>query len=169
GRQKIDIRRFAGVKFAAIGSGTAAALESRGIFPDLVPEKYTAAALGRLLSQKLPKGEKALILRAEKGSAELTHILDENGVLYDEIKTYDVVCDENLSAKTIETDYITFASSSGVEAFFENGFKLSQRTKAVCIGEITAETLKKYGVSELAVSKIQNIQGIADVIMSEKA
>ena len=169
GRQKIDIRRFAEVKFAAIGSGTAAALENRGIFPELVPERFTTAALGKLLSEKLAKDEKVLILRAEKGSAELTDILDKNGVVFDEIKTYDVVCDENLSAKTIETDYITFASSSGVEAFFENGFKLSQRTKAVCIGEITAQALKKHGVSELAVSKIQNIQGIAEVIMSEKA
>lgn len=167
-RLQIDIRSFAGVRFAAIGSGTASALKERGIFPELVPEKFTAAALGKLLVQELSKGERALILRAQRGSAELTEALDKGGVLYDEVKTYDVVSDGSKADKIIDTDYITFASSSGVQAFYENGYKKSARTKAVCIGEVTAEALKKYGVSEFLQSKIQNVEGIADVILSEK-
>ncbi|MGN0587450.1 MAG: uroporphyrinogen-III synthase, partial [Oscillospiraceae bacterium] len=40
-------------------------------------------------------------------------------------------------------DFLTFASGSGVRAFFGSGYTVSHRTKIVCIGNITAEELFK--------------------------
>ena len=163
---KIDIRKLVNIKFAVIGMGTASVLEKYGIFAELIPNDFTSEALGKLLVKKVHSDEKLLILRAEKGSLLLTEILDKNNIQYDDIKTYGVQLDYKTEAnKTIDTDFIAFASSSGVDAFYEGGFTISPKTKIVCIGEITAETLIKHGVSGFNISKTKTVEGITDVIL----
>lgn len=49
---KKDIRSFANIKFAVIGSGTAAVLEKYGIFADCIPNVYTTRELGILLAKR---------------------------------------------------------------------------------------------------------------------
>ncbi len=164
----IDIRTLGNIRFAVIGSGTADVLSKRGIFADLIPDVYTSEALGNTLAGAVQKGERVLILRAEKGSAELTDILDRNNILYDDIKTYDVLSSsEELSGNEIAANFITFASASGVNAFFENGGKISENTRIVCIGDITANALVKYGISDFKISKTSNIEGITETILAE--
>lgn len=165
---KIDIRRLSSLRIAVIGSGTADFLEQYGIFPELIPEKYTSAALAEALTQSVSAGENVLILRAERGSPELTEILGGNGIQYNDIKTYDV---ENIIEKrddsVIETDFLTFASPSGVDAFFDSGFTVSAKTKILCIGEITLESLKKRGIKGITASETQTAAGIAETIIQE--
>ena len=165
-RLKTDIRTLSKIKFAVIGSGTVEILEKRGIYPDLIPESYTSSSLGNKLSEAVGKGERVLILRAEQGSKELSDILDDNNIDYDDIKTYDVICDKEKGCE-IDTDFITFASSSGVNAFFESGFKISPKTGIICIGDITAKALKRRGTDDFRISKTSNIQGITEMILSE--
>lgn len=167
-KSKIDVRKFQNIKFAVIGNGTSDVLENHGIFADLVPNVYTSSELGKLLSSAVKPNEKVLILRAKQGSLELTTILDENNISYDDIKTYDLT--SNLNEETnsnIDTDFVTFASASGVNAFFENGFSISSKTKIICIGEITANALKQHNISDYRVSKTSNIEGIIQEILSE--
>lgn len=165
---RIDIRKLCDIKFAVIGSGTADILKKHGIFADLIPEIYTSKALGNQLVNSVSKNEKVLILRAEQGSSDLTRILDENNIIYDDIKTYDVQCKTKSSnSNVIDTDFITFASSSGVNVFFENGYKLSSKTKIISIGEITADALRKHSINDFRISKTSNIKGITDSILQE--
>ena len=165
---RIDLRRLAHLSFAVIGSGTASVLESHGIFADIIPEEYTSATLGRLIVKKSKGSERVLILRAEKGSPELTQILSENNIIFDDIKTYDVKCSKpEQKPDKVDTDFITFASSSGVEAFFENGYSISDRTKIIAIGSITAAALKKHGIGNCIISSQSSIEGIAEVILQE--
>lgn len=164
---KLDIRKLLNIKFAVIGSGTAEVLENYGIFADLVPNDYTSSALGKTLSESVSINEKVLILRAKQGSAELTKILDENKISYNDIKTYDLVSNPNNVSDIVDTDFITFASASGVNVFFENGFDISPKTKIICIGEITANALKKHNISDFRISKISNADGILQEIISE--
>ncbi len=167
-KQKVDLRRLAGLKIAVIGSCTAEALEKSGIFPDLVPKKFTSEELGNALAKTVNSNEKVLILRAEKGSAILTKILDEHSISYNDIKTYDVIRTDETAVNTqVDTDFLTFASSSGVDSFFESGYTFSEKTKVVCIGEITAETLKKHGVTDFSTADIQTSAGMADKILQE--
>lgn len=165
---KVDMRSLAGLKIAVIGKCTAEVLENSGIFPDLVPEKFTSEELGNALVKVVTANEKVLILRAEKGSAVLTKILDEHSILYDDIKTYDVVrADETAGNTHVNTDFLTFASSSGVDSFFESGFNFSEKTRIVCIGEITAKTLKKHGVTNFSTADIQTAGGMINTILQE--
>ena len=162
----IDIRKLCEMKFAAIGSGTAEELEKSGIFADLLPEIFTVQALGERLAETVENHEKVLILRAEKGSPVLTEILDKSGISYDDIRIYDVEPTQSGNSDgEVSADFIAFASSSGVKAFFENGGRISSKTKIVCIGRITADTLKEYGISDCLISEVSSAQGIADVIM----
>ena len=165
---RIDIRKLSSLKFAVIGSGTAEVLAKRGIFADLVPDVYTSYALGNALSKSVLQGERVLVLRAEKGSIELSDILNKNNIDFDDIKTYDVLSGSDThDSIEINTDFLTFASSSGVNAFFENGYKIGEKTKIVCIGEITANALEKHGVNDFRISKTSNIDGITETILTE--
>ncbi len=164
----IDVRALSKIKLAVIGSGTAEVLKRHGIIADLVPEIYTSEALGKMLSCNVRKNQRVLILRAEKGSTELTEILDSNNISYDDIKVYDVFSNvKDFNNKEINTDLITFASSSGVNAFFENGFKISSETKIICIGENTANTLKAHSIDHFIISATSNIDGIIETILGE--
>ena len=164
----IDIRALSKIKLAVIGSGTAEVLKRYGIIADFVAEIYTSATLGQMLSCNVCVKERVLILRAEKGSAELTEILEKNNISYDEIKIYDVVGNaKEFDDKAVNTDFITFASSSGVNAFFESGFTVSPRTKIICIGKITANALGKHDVNNFRISGTSNIDGIIDTVLGE--
>ena len=159
----IDIRTLSGIRFAVIGSGTAEALKSHGIFPDIIPDEYTTQALAKKLVLSADKETHLLILRAEKGSPQLTEILDDNNILYDEIKIYDVVMGDK-SPYQVNTDYVTFASASGVQAFFETGYTVSDNTKIVCIGEVTADMLKRFVGGNYIIAKTSSADGIVDLI-----
>ena len=65
------------MKVAAIGQGTAKALEERGILADLIPEVYDGDSLGEALAAELQGGEKILLPRAEKGNQNLARYFKE--------------------------------------------------------------------------------------------
>jgi uroporphyrinogen III methyltransferase/synthase len=112
-------------------------------------------ALAEELPQKLEKGERVLLLRAQQGSEELNRIWDEKGIAYEDLGIYRIDADtrmvKQLLADSGTLDTITFASSSGVTAFMEElkayekeGGSFSFSGKYVCIGHKTAETLESY-------------------------
>ena len=77
--------RRAEVRIAAIGSGTAAVLEKRGLIPDLVPQVYSAAALGEALAETAAEGSHVTVARAEKGSEELIPPLLSAGLSVEDV------------------------------------------------------------------------------------
>lgn len=161
---RIDIRKLAHMRFAAIGSGTADILSEYGIFADMIPEKYTSAQLGKLLAQSCGSEDNILIPRAEQGSSELTDPLDASGIRYNEIRIYDVCVSQKVKPCRIENDFLVFGSSSGVRDFFDGGFEVSDSTEIICIGEITAAELEKRSGRKCGVSLSQDADGIAEHI-----
>ena len=105
--------------------------------------------------------------RTENGSKELTEILSRNNIIYDDVKTYDIQSESKSEGGIITSDYITFASSSGVNAFFESGYAVSENTKIVCIGEITAKALHKYNIADYKIAKTKDVVGIINTIISD--
>ena len=168
---KFDVRRLAHLQFAVIGTGTAAALEKRGIYASFLPEKYDVESLAKGLCGTAKKDENILILRAEQGSEILTEVFDAEGMTYTDVKIYDILVDEEkrrfANEKAKEMDFITFASGSGVRGFMENGGTIPAGTKAVCIGTSTAKMLKKYGDYEKLTAETFNVDGVVDIILKE--
>ena len=168
---KFDVRRLADFQFAVIGTGTAMALEKRGIYASYLPEKYDVESHAKGICDTVKKDEKILILRAEQGSEILTEVLDDAGMHYTDVKIYDILVDEEkrrfANEKAKEMDFITFASGSGVRGFMENGGTIPAGTKAVCIGSSTARMLKKYGNYAKITADIFNVDGVVEAILQE--
>ena len=75
------------------------------------------------------------------------------------------------AAITKEFDYITFASASGVDAFFEEdsmaALKSLEGLMVVCIGDITAQALEASGRKADLIAKEYSIQGVAKAICQD--
>lgn len=116
----IDVRKLAHLKLAVVGAGTRDALKAEGYIADYVPDEYTTSALARGLANVMNDGEKLLLPRAVQGSETMLDILDQGGVVYEEIPVYDVVGRRMESIQYLkDLDVITFVSASGVRGFLD--------------------------------------------------
>ena len=86
---------------------------------------------------------------------------------FDDVKIYDTVPRAGLPAQKTDTDYIVFGSSFGAESFFEKGCTLGENVKAVCIGEPTAETVKKYTDNYIITAEPHTARGAADAVKKD--
>lgn len=116
----IDVRKLAHLKLAVVGAGTRDALKAEGYIADYVPDEYTTSALAMGLANVMNDGEKLLLPRAVQGSKTMLDILDQGGVVYEEIPVYDVVGRRMESIQYLkDLDVITFVSASGVRGFLD--------------------------------------------------
>ena len=155
-----DIRSLGSVKVAAIGQGTAKALEERGILTDLIPEVYDGDSLGEALAAELQGGEKILLPRAEKGNQNLADILRKKGAEVNDIATYETLYEisplihvgEEIRKRAI--DCVVFTSASTVKGFV-NSTELSDYSSvtAACIGKQTKAEADKYGMKTYMAEK----------------
>jgi uroporphyrinogen III methyltransferase/synthase len=172
---QIDYRRLAHLKFAVLGSGTKQALLQQGFQADLMPEEYNGRSLALELCGAVKEEERLLLPRAEQGFEELADTLRLGNKTFDDIKIYDVGeaggSFRNIKELEERFDYLTFASASGVHAFFgglaaQPGERLL-KTKLVCIGEATRSALKEYGYDKVLVAGEASIKGLADRICED--
>jgi uroporphyrinogen III methyltransferase/synthase len=152
-KMKLDSRHLGGLKIAAIGNQTAEALKNYRLIADYLPTVFDSIHLALGLSTLIKNGEKVLICRASSGSEELCEILKEKGIAFDDIAVYDTVYTNPESAalkRTLETgqvDFVTFTSVSTVEGFVRSVGNMDYSTvTGICIGDKTAEAVKKYGI-----------------------
>jgi uroporphyrinogen III methyltransferase/synthase len=155
-----DIRALHHLKIACVGTETEREVNKRGIKADYRPAEYNGAALARGLAGILTNsaGENLLIPRAKDADADLTRILAEADISFDDVPVYEKIRNiENISIivnKIIENNIntIIFTSSSAVEAVAELYAETSAqgnfgKIKAVCIGEKTAAAARLRGMN----------------------
>jgi uroporphyrinogen III methyltransferase/synthase len=192
-----DARALAGVRVAAIGPGTAAALAERGIVADVLPERFVAEGLVQALAQVPVR--RALVARASEARDVLPEALRARGAEVDVLALYDTVV-EPLPAPVLEqargADYITFTSSSTVRFFMQaagaaageghgratadrqptdqaaklgadRGARLSQHTRIVSIGPVTSEALQAYGLSPHVEASRHDIEGLVEALVED--
>ncbi len=140
---------------AAIGPGTAAALERWGIKVDLMPEPDRYVAEGLLAAfeeQSDPRGQRVLLPRAEGARDVLIEGLTEQGATVDEVTLYVAAPPEDPDAEGLrrlrsgEIDVATFASSSSVRnlvSLLGGEVEPLRRCRIACIGPITARTVEE--------------------------
>ena len=143
-------------KLAAIGPATADAVRAAGLRVDVVPEEYRAEALLQALLDGSPAGGKVLIPRAKVAREVLPEKLREAGMEVVVPPAYETVPSEEGKDELKEklssggVDCVTFTASSTVDsfvgAFGEEAGELVSNTRVACIGPITAETARGYGI-----------------------
>lgn len=151
-----DARILGGVRVAAIGPATAAALRERGIVPDFVPDRYVAESVAEGLLERGVAGRRVLLPRAREAREVLPDVLRKAGALVDVIPVYETVPAavrredvlERLAEGRIHC--VTFGSSSTVENFLSlipaDTLRRYPDVKLAAIGPITAATLGKHGL-----------------------
>jgi uroporphyrinogen III methyltransferase / synthase len=150
---------FGKAKLAAIGPGTAAALEKRGLRADVVATDSKGEGLAAAVLAAMQPGESLLLLRAQAGRDAFPDALARAGHPVDVVAVYEtrpasgpevarVV--EELERETI--DAVTFTSASTVESFValvggeERARRLLSHPLVASIGPITSEALAASGL-----------------------
>ena len=174
--RRIDIRELHGLSIVAIGPGTAAALESRGLRVTAVPEEYRAEGILSVLRARSLRGIGVLIPRAEVARGLLAGELKRRGARVDVVPVYRTVptregIDEVLRAlRAREVDLITFASSSTVAHFARKArrpreARLLRSAPAAVIGPITAEAARRRGFKVAVMPREYTIPALAAAIV----
>ena len=171
----LDARALAGVRVAAIGPGTAAALAEHGIRADIVPERFLAEGLVAALTDVQPPVRRALIARAREGREVLPDALRTQGAEVDVLALYETVAESppaHVLHEALAADYIAFTSASTVRFFAQAAEDpghagLSPDTRIVSIGPITSEALRERGLEPHVEAKNHNLDGLVRVLLAD--
>ena len=172
-----DARSLGRTRLAAIGPATAAALERRGLRPDLVPATHTSAALLEALraQPRKPLAQRRILLaRAAQGAAILSDGLRASGAIVDDVALYDVrtapadpAVVERL--RTGEIDLITFTSPSTVQGLIEQvGPEALDGVEIASIGPTTSDAARANGLTVRIEAAAHTMQGLVEAIVNAR-
>jgi uroporphyrinogen III methyltransferase/synthase len=167
-----DARSLAGATVAAIGPGTADALRSHGVIPDVVPEKFVAEELVVALDQAEVEGKRVLVARAAEARDVLPDALKERNAEVDVVALYRTVAeelDDGTIAAAGDADYVTFTSSSTVKNLLAAlpGGSLPGSPRVVSIGPVTSETAREAGLEVDVEATRHDIDGLIEALVAD--
>lgn len=165
------VRRGGGTTVAAIGPGTARALEEHGIRADVVPERFVAEALVEAMSKVEVEGHRVLVARAAEARDVLPDALRERGAEVDVVALYETVREEPDPAQVEaaqSADYVTFTSSSTVRNLVEAlGDRFPSDARVVSIGPITSEAAREAGLTVDAEAERHDVDGLLAALLAD--
>ncbi|MFL6286809.1 MAG: uroporphyrinogen-III synthase [Actinomycetes bacterium] len=179
----LDARAFAGIKIAAVGEQTAAALVAFGVKPDLLPSGEQSAA-GLLedwpaYDDVFDPINRVFLPRADIATETLVAGLIELGWEVEDVTAYRTVraappaAEIREAIKTGGFDAVLFTSSSTVRNLIGIAGKPHASTVVACIGPQTAKTAEEHGlrVDVLAEKPAIDVlaQGLADFGSMQRA
>ncbi|HLH62082.1 MAG TPA: uroporphyrinogen-III synthase [Ktedonobacteraceae bacterium] len=189
-------RDIGSTRIAAIGPATAAVLSQYGITASIVPGEYIAESIVAALIEeaqqagKSLQGQRILLARAAEARKVLVTGLQQAGALVDEVAAYFTVSaaagdDTGIEVLRLlrnrQLDIITFTSSSTVRNFmqwlkqcepgitneFSDLVKLA-RPKIACIGPITSQTAREFGLDVHIEAQEFTINGLVKAIIQDE-
>ncbi|WP_205022582.1 bifunctional uroporphyrinogen-III C-methyltransferase/uroporphyrinogen-III synthase [Streptomyces sp. HB132] len=170
----LDARAFAGIKVAAVGEQTGAALIDFGVKPDLVPSGEQSAA--GLLEDWPPYDpvfdpiDRVFLPRADIATETLVAGLIELGWEVDDVTAYRTVRASPPPAETREAikgggfDAVLFTSSSTVRNLVGIAGKPHNVTVIACIGPATAKTAEEHGLRVDVLSPEPSVHKLAQAL-----
>jgi uroporphyrinogen-III synthase len=192
--QEYSLTSLEKVHIAAIGPATATTLRKFGARVDLIPSNYIAEAVAnaiveyaRVRGENLA-GKRILLARAAEARNVLIYELQNAGAVVDVVAAYQTLgigkdgSYQQLihrQMKAQELDIITFTSSSTIRNFmhwltdFDESFteeflhhvRVSGRPKIACIGPITSQTAREYGLKVQIEAQEYTIPGLIQAIV----
>jgi uroporphyrinogen III methyltransferase/synthase len=161
-----------GMQVAAIGPATAAALERRGVRPEVVPEEYVAEAVADALTgQAAIAGRRVLLPRAAGARQVLPERLRAAGAEVDEVIAYESRPDPDGIAALKDGlqrgafDMITFTAASTVNHFVEVAGADSGEARVAVIGPITAAAAQAAGLAVDVIAREYTEEGLLQAIV----
>lgn len=192
-----DAQAIGNVRVAAIGPATARALATYGIHADLVPDVYIAEGVANALMDDARRGgepfagKRVLVARAAEARNVLVVELQQAGAIVDVVAAYRTIGVSHddiwgrevlrmLEAKRL--DMLTFTSSSTVRNFMywlmQYGTEITDslvwdirqdaRPRVACIGPITSQTAREFGLDVHIEAKEYTISGLIEAIIRDK-
>ncbi len=170
-----DLRDLKGARICAIGPATAAAVESRGIRVDLVPESFISEGIIAAFRKEDIRGARVLLPRAEVARNVIPDELAKLGAQVDVVTVYRTVSSGQNKAELEQlldegkVDAITFTSSSTVKNFVQimgHEYSLPARVKIACIGPVTAATATKAGLPVDIMEEKFTIPGLVEGLVN---
>lgn len=177
-REGLDARLFGGVRIAAIGPATSAALARHGVRADVVPAEFRGEAVAEAIFARDPDltNKRVLIPRAEVAREILPEMLRARGAHVDVVPAYRTLpvppegfaaIRERLAQGAI--DIVAFTSSSTVERLVEGLGDAARRLLATpqvaCIGPITADTARRLGLTPHVVAETYTAPGLVTALV----
>ncbi len=189
-----DARSLVDVRVAAIGPATAVELARYGITVDLVPAEYIAEGIAvallddtRKLGESL-EGKKILLARAAEARNALVTELQRAGASVEVVAAYRTVgitYEDGLGREIVrllesrQLDILTFTSSSTVRNFMQwliqcdkdvansilSNSTRHARPKIACIGPITSQTARGFGLDVHIEAQEYTIAGLIEAII----
>ena len=179
----LDARAFAGVKIAAVGDATAAALRAYGIEPELVPsgEQSSEGLLKewQAYDEVFDPMDRVLLPRADIATDTLVAGLKQLGWEVDDVTAYRTVRAAPPPAETREAlkgggfDAVLFTSSSTVRNLVGIAGKPHDSTVLVAIGPQTKATAEELGLRvDVQAAKpdvTALVEGLAELALEMRA
>lgn len=174
-----DARALRGARLAAIGPGTARALEARGLRAHLAPREFRAEGLVEAFAHEEMRGVRVLIPRAETARGVLPDGLRRQGASVDVVPVYrtEVARDHDPRVRRRllagGVDAVTFTSSSTVRNFVAllrgETPRALERAVVACIGPVTAATAREHGLRVDVVAGTYTLPGLVASLRSALA
>jgi uroporphyrinogen III methyltransferase/synthase len=170
---KLDGRALAGLRIAAIGPATSAALSGSGICADYCPAVFTGEALLDGFRKMGVSGQRILLPRADIADRALSDGLTSIGAVVHEVTAYRTLPAPETAAETKrrlgagEIDMVTFTSSSTVinlMAALDGRSDQMKNVKVACIGPRTAATARAAGLNIDIEATEQTMPGLVQAI-----
>jgi len=170
----LDKAVLAGVRVAAVGSATAAALREQGVEPDFVPEKFVGEEIALGLEDLA--GKRVCLLRAKVAGDLLPDLLRKKGCEVVDVPVYENVAvdiGQETAAELIGgVDIVTFTSGSTVTNFVA-GVRSASETNidldglpCACIGPVTAKTAGETEMDVVVVADVHTTDGLFDALVA---
>ena len=167
----LDVRELKGVMICAIGPMTARAVLEENITVDLTPKEFIAEAVISALSKEGIKGKKFLLPRATEAREVIPKEIKKHGGKIKVAYAYKTVAPRKRAREIKEEflagriDVVTFTSSSTVTNFVNiigkrNLTEMLKGVKIACIGPVTADTAKGFGIEVDIMPKTYTIDGL---------
>ncbi|MGG4491672.1 uroporphyrinogen-III synthase [Metabacillus idriensis] len=152
----IHITKLSECIFAAVGRKTKKLIEDKGFPVTIIPKEYVAERLAEEIAANASSSQHIFLFRGNLAREILINKLTDKGFSVTDAKLYETIHNvedgQNIEhlLKQNELDYITFTSSSTVDAFMKvmknrDLDSLLSGVTLVSIGPITHQTLTNYG------------------------
>lgn len=170
-----DLRALSRARLGAIGPATAARLAQRGLRVELQPQEYRAEAVLEALRGRA-RGTRILIPRARVARDLLPiELRRREGARVDVVEVYQTraprtdTADLRRALSEDRIDAVTFTSSSTVHNFVRAAGKfnlpaLMARIVVACIGPVTADTARSYGLKPRVLPEAYTIPALVQAL-----